>query len=65
MRIFKCNRCKKRFADEEQYCWFCKGILCFECWDEFGHCGHSDADRMNQLIAEFNEKEARERKKRR
>ena len=45
----KCNRCKKKITDEDrEFCWFCIGDLCYECWDEYGHCGHSKADEMNE-----------------
>lgn len=31
-----------------QCCWFCNGYLCASCWEERGHCGHPEADAINQ-----------------
>lgn len=43
-----CTRCKKGIEeDKEEYCWFCSGHLCKECWEEFGHCGHPEAEKQN------------------
>jgi hypothetical protein len=43
-----CARCKKELAPgTEEYCWFCDSALCFECWDLKGHCGHPEADVIN------------------
>lgn len=34
---------------DAETCWFCDAGMCFDCWDEFGHCGHEAADLINQL----------------
>lgn len=40
-----CGRCEKPLTEKEcEYCWFCMGMLCVECWDKYGHCGHKRAD---------------------
>ncbi len=34
-----CGRCKTEIADDAQeYCWWCLGELCYECWDRYGDC---------------------------
>lgn len=40
-----CGRCgkKARFRDAE-VCWYCTATLCYDCWDQYGHCGHPEAD---------------------
>ena len=43
----ECGRCHKKDQDW-QYCWWCHHELCYECWDEVGHCGHPDAEAMNE-----------------
>jgi hypothetical protein len=44
-----CGRCGKDIApDEDEACWFCAGLLCFDCWNELGHCGHDKADAINE-----------------
>lgn len=42
----KCNRCGAPVDDGTKHCWFCHGVLCQQCWTEFGHCGHPLADQM-------------------
>lgn len=45
-----CNCCKRKITIEEaEACWYCIADLCYECWDEFGHCGHIEAERMNEI----------------
>jgi len=46
----KCNRCDKAIKDPE-YCWYCESELCKQCWEKFGHCGHPEADKANELSA--------------
>ena len=44
-----CNRCGKKVkTHESEMCWYCLGILCPECWDEYGHCEHPEADKINE-----------------
>lgn len=46
---YTCGRCRKEISSEDaETCWFCMGDLCRECWEEHGHCGHEDADRLNR-----------------
>lgn len=45
----KCNRCKKPIKISE-ICWYCRGALCGDCWDEYGHCGHKEAEKINEEI---------------
>jgi len=42
-----CGCCKKPVSDPE-YCWYCDGPLCSECWEAKGHCGHPEADEINR-----------------
>lgn len=45
----KCGRCGKSIDEEEaEVCWYCRADLCCDCWDRHGHCGHSEADAMNE-----------------
>jgi len=45
-----CGRCKKEIpANEAETCWYCHADLCFECWDEVGHCGHPEAEEINDM----------------
>jgi len=44
-----CGRCKKETDNgNEEACWYCIGPLCGDCWEEFGHCGHPEADEANE-----------------
>lgn len=44
-----CGRCGKEInKDSAEVCWFCIDWLCCECWDEYGHCGHREADEANE-----------------
>lgn len=48
--VTQCGRCEKDIDETvAESCWLCDGDLCYECWEEFGHCGHRDADLMNRL----------------
>ena len=47
-----CARCGAVIpVGEEEFCWYCAGPLCSPCWEEFGHCGHPEADAINARIA--------------
>ena len=45
-----CGRCGKTIPfDEAECCWWCFEYLCPDpCWEKFGHCGHSEADALNE-----------------
>lgn len=45
-----CGRCQKQIESPEdgELCWYCGGDLCYECWDEVGHCGHPEAEAINE-----------------
>jgi hypothetical protein len=36
-------------APNPEACWFCGSDLCYECWDEHGHCGHAEAEVVNEM----------------
>ena len=43
-----CGRCQQPIkVAEAEICWYCLRYLCYECWDEFGHCGHPEAEAIN------------------
>lgn len=47
----QCGACSKTIpATEAESCWYCQGDLCPSCWDEYGHCGHEEAERFNERI---------------
>jgi hypothetical protein len=49
-RDILCGRCSISLSEKEsETCWWCTGELCYSCWDEYGHCGHEEADRSNEL----------------
>ena len=44
-----CNRCGAPIAPgKDESCWWCIEALCYSCWDEYGHCGHTEADEWNE-----------------
>jgi len=45
---FTCRRCRDDAGLDPEVCWYCQAPLCYECWDRFGHCGHEEADRVNE-----------------
>lgn len=38
---------------DEEYCWFCGGELCYDCWEDIGHCGHVEAVEQDECAREF------------
>lgn len=48
---YTCARCGKAFYDdtEPDVCWYCQDFLCGDCWEDYGHCGHPEADAQNEL----------------
>lgn len=52
--LTKCHRCNKEISSRAiETCWYCGASLCFECWEEFGHCGHIEAKIENEAIQAF------------
>jgi len=48
----KCGRCKKEIDEESaEMCWYCPSWLCYDCWEDHGHCGHPEADKANDEAA--------------
>lgn len=46
-----CGRCQRPVAKSvAEACWFCSGPLCGECWEQYGHCGHPEAYRIDAKI---------------
>lgn len=39
-------------AGYEERCWWCFAVLCGDCWEQAGHCGHVEADAVNARIRE-------------
>lgn len=52
-----CGRCDS--AETGEVCWFCHADMCSECWEEHGHCGHSEADALDALGRKVRQPEAR------
>lgn len=47
--IYVCERCEELIPGAApEYCWWCLGFLCSGCWDELGHCGHPEAEAVNE-----------------
>lgn len=46
-----CFRCGKFIHGRPEFCWYCEGELCKDCWEKIGHCGHPEADEVNRLSA--------------
>jgi len=42
--LVTCGNCggdvRKSLAE---FCWYCSGPLCGDCWETTGHCGHPEA----------------------
>ncbi len=48
--IVSCGRCKIDVLEKNaECCWWCTGWLCSVCWDNFGHCGHPEADKAIEM----------------
>lgn len=46
-----CGRCERPIPPgQNEYCWFCTGMLCIECWEKYGHCGHKKAEAENERV---------------
>ena len=46
----KCGRCGHDINPEEviSHCWYCRRPMCDACWVDFGHCGHPQAQEVEQ-----------------
>lgn len=45
-----CSRCYRAITEiEREHCSWCCRDLCYDCWDQIGHCGHSEAEYWNHL----------------
>ena len=52
----KCGLCKVEVAlYDAEICWYCGGPLCDECWEQYGHCGHAEADLFDESTRKANE----------
>jgi len=48
-----CGRCGTPVnVKDAETCFYCLGLLCKNCWDNFGHCGHPEADEINRKARE-------------
>ena len=50
-RLLDCGRCKGATTEDEcaHYgCWWCQAVLCKGCWEAHGHCGHAEAESINE-----------------
>jgi len=55
-----CRRCgRKVLADHAETCWYCRGDLCGECWESYGHCGHPEADAIRARMRAWLEEQER------
>jgi hypothetical protein len=43
-----CGRCQIAIEQGEP-CWYCEQPLCVDCWEDEGHCGHPEADGINEV----------------
>ena len=47
-KMTSCGYCGCRIDPAlAEYCWYCGGRLCGQCWEEIGHCGHTEAYRLD------------------
>ena len=62
-RLDECGRCHAPLlSDEAELCWYCTGPLCFDCWENVGHCGHAEAVRINEAARAHHEAWKQEQK---
>jgi hypothetical protein len=54
-----CGRCEVVIHTNDAeicwLCWYCQHELCEHCWDEYGHCGHKEADEINEQVRKHHE----------
>ena len=49
----ECGNCGRDVQPEvAEYCWYCGGPLCGNCWEDTGHCGHQDAFALDARLRE-------------
>lgn len=50
--MMPCARCAAVIPPgQEELCWYCLSPLCGACWEQWGHCGHAEADALNARVA--------------
>lgn len=55
-----CRRCGRKIAaDHAEGCWYCSGDLCGKCWEQYGHCGHPEANAINERMRAWLEEQER------
>jgi hypothetical protein len=56
-----CGRCAKEVPDDAQleYCWYCEGPLCVDCWERTGVCGCPGSDQAQRDLLSANTEEER------
>lgn len=59
-----CGRCRKPAGPAPEGCWWCGGNLCGDCWDKYGHCGHSDVEARSASARETRQQRALDEQKR-
>jgi hypothetical protein len=52
---FICRRCGEDAGLDPEICWYCQGPLCSDCWERYGHCGHPEAEAMNEQARQVNQ----------
>jgi hypothetical protein len=46
-----CGRCANAVAPKDlEFCWFCQGPLCYDCWEDIGVCGCPGSDQAQEDI---------------
>lgn len=49
-----CGRCKKQvYVLHAESCWYCMADLCIDCWEQVGHCGHTEAEQLNAKMRAY------------
>jgi hypothetical protein len=44
-----CARCGANLVGDGEFCWYCEALLCANCWEQIGHCGHLEAEATNVI----------------
>lgn len=48
----KCGGCGAPVTAAADICWYCNAPLCWDCFEEVGHCGHPEAAALNQAASD-------------